>query len=360
MSSPQQSLLDNDSPDQIRSLPCPACYLCGSAGERLYENLKDRLFGAPGTWNLKRCSNRVCGLLWLDPMPAEEDIGKAYRNYFTHNEMGSVRKSWLKRVFGVAKKGYWARKYGYNKDVVGRWPELLGMAIELYPGRRAELDFTVMYLPSHPNGQLLDVGCGSGQALQNMAELGWRVKGVDFDPQAVAIAQKKGLEVRVGNLTAQGYPSGSFDAITMSHVIEHVHDPLSLLRECRRILKPGGQLVIVTPNSRSWGHQKYAVSWMHLDPPRHLHIFNSQALCRLVEMAGFKLVSLCTTIRDTNGLFVGSRSIQRTGGHVMDGQSRSGRLRLIWGRSMQFAEWVLLKLKPAIGEEVALIGQRTG
>jgi hypothetical protein len=66
------------------SVPCPNCYLCGTGGEPLYEGLKDRLFNAPGEWNLKRCPNPECGLLWLDPMPLEEDIGMAYETYFTH------------------------------------------------------------------------------------------------------------------------------------------------------------------------------------------------------------------------------------------------------------------------------------
>ena len=290
-------------------------------------------------------------------MPAEEDIDKAYKNYFTHLEVNSVRWSWLKRAYGLAKKGYWARKYGYNKDSLGRWQKLWGMMIQLHPGRSAELDFSVMYLPSYRNGLLLDVGCGSGQALQSMGGLGWQVHGVDFDPKAVEIAQKKGLEVRLGKLAAQGYPSDCFDAITMSHVIEHVHDPLSLLRECRRILKPGGRLVIVTPNSRSWGHQKYGLNWMHLDPPRHLHIFNEQSLRRLVGMAGFNLVSQFTTIRDANGLFIGSRSIERTGRHVM-GQSSHSSLSLLWGRGMQFVEWTLLKFAHGLGEEIVLIGVR--
>jgi len=357
MASPQPVLFDQQTPDQLRSRPCPDCYLCGTTGEPLYENLKDRLYGAAGAWNLKRCPEPGCGLLWLDPMPAEEDIDKAYKDYFTHIEMNGVRKSWLKHAYGLAKRGYWARKYGYGKDSVGRWQKLWGMLIQLDPGLRAELEFSVMYLPSLRNGQLLDVGCGSGLALQRMSELGWQVRGVDFDPKAVRIAQKKGLEVGLGKLADQGYPSDCFDAITMSHIIEHVHDPLSFLGECRRILKPGGNLVMVTPNSRSWGHQRFGANWMHLDPPRHLHIFNEPSLRELTLAAGLQLVSLRTTIRDTNGLFIGSRSIERTGRYRM-GRVKHTPFRFHWGRGMQFAEWVLLKLRRSLGEEIVFIGTK--
>jgi 2-polyprenyl-3-methyl-5-hydroxy-6-metoxy-1,4-benzoquinol methylase len=357
MSSPQPVLFDQQTPDEIRARPCPACYLCGATGEPLYENLKDRLYGTPGTWNLKRCPEPGCGLLWLDPMPAEEDIHKAYKDYFTHIEVNGVKRSWLKPAYGHVKRGYWARKYGYGKDSIGRLQKLWGVVMQLAPGLRAELDFSVMYLPCRRNGQLLDVGCGSGQALQFMAELGWQVHGVDFDPKAVEIARRKGLEVRLGSLEDQAYPSDSFDAITMSHIIEHVHDPLSLLSECRRILKPGGHLVIVTPNSKSWGHQRFGANWMHLDPPRHLHIFNEQSLRGLAAAAGFQIVSLCTTIRDANGLFIGSRSIEQTGRYRM-GRVQHTPLHLQWGRGMQFAEWALLKLTRSLGEEIALIGAK--
>lgn len=355
MSSPEPAPLDLRSLNQIRAHPCPACCLCGAAGEPLYTNLKDRLCGAQGSWHLKRCREPGCGLIWLDPMPIKEDIGKAYQSYFTHFEVSPVRKGrWPRHIYGFAKRGYWARKYSYGRDSAGRLEKVLGTIIQLFPLRSAALDFSIMYLPFQRNGRLLDVGCGNGQAMQTMAELGWQVQGVDFDTKAVQIARNKGLEVRLGGLEAQAYPSNFFDAITMSHLIEHVHDPVSLLTECWRILKPGGRVVIVTPNSESWGHQKFGGNWMHLDPPRHLHIFNGQSLRRLVGMVGFHLISLDATIRDADGVFIGSRSIEDTGRHRME-RSHHTPFRRLWGRGMQFAEWVRLQRKSSLGEEIALV-----
>ena len=62
----------------------PLCAFCGSKGEVLYQGLRDRLWGAPGFWGFRRCTDPGCGLLWLDPCPLETDIGKAYLDYFTH------------------------------------------------------------------------------------------------------------------------------------------------------------------------------------------------------------------------------------------------------------------------------------
>src|SRR5262245_3389479 len=68
----------------MRSRAAPTCYLCGALGRVLYQNLIDRTFNTPGAWTLKKCT--VCGLLWLDPLPLEEDISIAYQTYYTHND----------------------------------------------------------------------------------------------------------------------------------------------------------------------------------------------------------------------------------------------------------------------------------
>ena len=78
-------------PIAIRSNPKTHCTLCRGEGKCLYSNLTDRLFGAPGEWNLKRCTNPGCGLVWLDPMPIEEDIGKAYQTSLLSKIAGTRR-----------------------------------------------------------------------------------------------------------------------------------------------------------------------------------------------------------------------------------------------------------------------------
>lgn len=343
---------------EIRSYSCPNCYLCGYSGNLLYDKLNDRLFGAPGKWNLKECTNSECDLVWLDPMPLEEDIGKAYQSYYTHQDNNNINYTGLRRFYRLIKEGYLANKYGYLNSTVATWQRLLSVLLYFDPGRCADLDFSIMYLPSQPNASLLEVGCGSGWMLEIMKGLGWKVEGVDFDPSAVENARNKGLCVKCGTLSSQGYPDNHFDVITMSHLIEHVHEPLKLLQECYRILKPGGKLVIVTPNIKALGHTYFKESWLHLDPPRHLHIFTPDSLENITKKAGFNTTHRLTTIRDANGLFLASRAIQRTGKHTMSNPKTKNLKLSIWAKLMQIWEWIILKNSPNVGEEIVLIGQK--
>lgn len=98
----------------IRGRLCPNCYVCSGHGKLLYQNLTDRLFGAPGTWNLRKCPNQKCGTVWLDPMPLEEDLYKAYATYYTH---APIPDSLVYRFRQRVKRGYAGLAYGYRQRV---------------------------------------------------------------------------------------------------------------------------------------------------------------------------------------------------------------------------------------------------
>jgi 2-polyprenyl-3-methyl-5-hydroxy-6-metoxy-1,4-benzoquinol methylase len=321
--------------NEIRTYSCPKCYLCGNEGKLLYESLKDRLFGAPGEWNLKKCTNSECGLVWLDPMPLEEDIGKAYLNYFTH-EIQDLQISLLGRLLRTV--------YRALKTIPSH---LVGLRAE-------EVQIESMCLSNVSPGKLLDIGCGSGQFLQQMQLYGWEVEGVDFDSKAVEGVKKRyGFNVHVGSLESIGYPDNSFDAITMSHVIEHVHDPVALLKECYRILKPTGYLVAVTPNINSWGHKKFEENWIHLDPPRHLHLFSDSTLRRCAIQAEVSNFSTLTTAAHSAHSFNASFDIQQFGHHVISQETR--RFNFLQSLILQYREFFINQKKCNIGDVAVLI-----
>lgn len=335
---------------EIRSAAAPCCRLCGTEGRPLYTGLRDRLFSAAGEWSHRQCPAQRCGLVWLDPMPREEDIHQAYETYYTH-AAESYRSG--ARAFAAAKRGYLAFRFGYLEDLPLA-ERALGFLPFAYPGRPAELDFSVMWLGPGRRGRLLDVGAGSGWLVEHMNSLGWQAEGLDFDAHAVELARARGLAMRRGGLPEQRYPDASFDAVTMSHTIEHVHDPVAWFTEARRILKPDGRLAVATPNTRSLLHRRYGPHWFALDPPRHLHLFNRDALASALRLAGFGHARIFTSVRDANGAYLGSRSIRDAG--RFDMTARKPALAKLQGRAFQLAETLYKLADPDAGEDlVALV-----
>lgn len=290
------------------------CLICGNNGTKLYEGLKDQLFGAPDSWNITKCNTAHCGLLWLDPQPGKSILEKLYENYYTHtppqsSKVVSPKHSLIKKFYIKVEDAFFARKFGYSTEYPHFIFHLASMFFMLFPVSRAAAEFKIMNLPFVEQGKLLEIGCGNGKGLKYLASKMWTVEGLDFDHEAVNYAKLRGLNVSIGELSEQQYAENSFDAIIMSHVIEHVIDPKALLHECLRILKPNGYCMMATPNSLSVGHYYYKQSWRGLEPPRHLHIFNPNNLQKLCKLTGFSEVQTTTTLRDTMGMLSISHSL---------------------------------------------------
>jgi SAM-dependent methyltransferase len=265
------------------------CPVCGGSDRRTrYSGLRDRAFRtAPGEWTLVRCV--ACGSAFLNPRPTEATIGLAYRSYYTHadaatppHEVGRVR-------LGLA-NDYRRARWGYQQGSAIAGGRLIAL---LLPSRGAIVDRQIRHLPSQPGGRLLDVGCGDGAFAAQMAALGWRSEGIDPDAAAIAGARAAGVEVTEGTLAAvdDADHAGVYDAITLSHVIEHLHDPAAELDRVRRLLRPGGVAWIATPNLESLGHRRFGRDWLGLDPPRHLVLFTRASLERLLRAVGFEPLS---------------------------------------------------------------------
>jgi 2-polyprenyl-3-methyl-5-hydroxy-6-metoxy-1,4-benzoquinol methylase len=114
-----------------------------------------------------------------------------------------------------------------------------------------------------------------------MAKLGWKVMGIEPDAIAARYAQDQGLEVVVGRLEDTKLEPESFDAITLSHVIEHIPDPVHVFKVLSCALKPGGVLVSISPNPCGMLSRIFGISWRALDPPRHLVLLGPRALAEL-------------------------------------------------------------------------------
>lgn len=138
-------------------------------------------------------------------------------------------------------------------------------------------------------GKILDIGCGTGDTLVLLRELGWETYGIDINAKAVTIAKKRGVDhVKIGFYQdISSYPDNHFDAIRLYHVIEHLNDPLQCLRLINKKLKKGGQLIIGTPNVESLVSHLFGTYWYNLDAPRHIVLFSPLTLKRAVIDSGF-------------------------------------------------------------------------
>ncbi len=271
--------------DDIESVN--ACPGCGAAAPRglVHTGLTDTLEGSPGEWQMRQCAD--CGSLFLDPRPTPASIHKAYQRYYTHAPSQTQHEgdNGSSALWALA-NGYMNHRYGGKRQpasALGPW------LIPLLPPLRQQLDFFYRHLPSTP-GTLLDVGCGNGVFLLRARDAGWQATGLEPDPAAVRAARGNGFDVIEG-LIDQVPETRQFDVITVSHVIEHVHDAAHFLAKAQGLLRPGGQLWLSTPNPDSWGHRAYGTAWRGLEPPRHLTVFTARALQQQLAQAGFTAIT---------------------------------------------------------------------
>lgn len=331
-----------------------SCILCGSRGESLYSDLRDRFCSVPGTWSLLCCPKD--GLVWLDPQPVLEDIGKLYPEYCTHTVTHPVTLR-FGRVRKMVKQAILAEAFGYNELATSGAHKALGWVCSRIAPLREVAAGTVMWLHASWRGDLLDVGCGNGNLVAPLRDMGWDVTGVDSDPIPVKLAQEQfGLKVHEGALENVHFPARSFNAVTMHHVIEHLPDPIKTLGECWRILSPGGKLVVVTPNIGGLGFRLFGNAWAYLDPPRHLTLFSLGTLARCVEMAGFHVANIHTSPRHAHMVWVDSRSIRRNG--VYSRRHTEKVLPPLAGLAFMGAEWCSRIVMKNAGEELVLIAEK--
>jgi 2-polyprenyl-3-methyl-5-hydroxy-6-metoxy-1,4-benzoquinol methylase len=266
----------------------PECPICGGRERTLaHRGLRDRLFfAAPGTWDMYCCE--ACSSGYLDPRPDAATIGLAYSAYYTHSTGINAEqppRSVIRRHRIAQRNAYLNRFYGYKLSPANAWPPF-----PISTARRQRWEKQIGYLEFPGRGaRLLDVGCGQGRFMAQMRAAGWLVTGVEPDPVSAARAISAGLDVRTGPIeTLSAVDDEQFDAVSLHHVIEHLHRPLETLRRCREVLKTGGTLVVATPNFISFCHGKLGADWFPLSPPTHLVMFTPNSLRQALQAAGFE------------------------------------------------------------------------
>lgn len=226
------------------------CARCGSAVYKEVCQARDYRHHISGLFRIVRCSD--CGLVFLNPRPTPESIGNFYPDdYSPHTETELTPE----------RREYFARRV-----------EMMERCLGPLTGKR-----------------ILDVGCGSGIFLHLLQKAGATVRGVDIFSRAAEAAHRcYGLEVEVSDCASADLPTSEYDAVTMWHVLEHCHDPLSCLRNIRKTLKPGGLLAVLVPNADRLLLALFRGRFARWEPPLHLYHFTARTLRHCLLEAGFK------------------------------------------------------------------------
>jgi SAM-dependent methyltransferase len=271
--------------DQLEHLG--ACPVCGAPDrEVLFADLDDASFQvAPGRWTLWRCGD--CRAVYLDPRPNLASIGDAYGRYYTHGvpdpKRFVTRRMDLRSALG---RGYLNRVYGYRLKAAVSWK--IGKRL-MSDRERTRLDYMIRHLkaPGARGASLLDVGCSNGGFLALARDLGFRTTGVEPDPKAVEAGRAAGLGILEGGLERPELKVGAFDHVTLSHVLEHLHDPRAALARILDLLKPGGRLWLSQPNLKAAGFARYGRDWRGLEVPRHMTLWEPDGLKTLLAEVGY-------------------------------------------------------------------------
>jgi 2-polyprenyl-3-methyl-5-hydroxy-6-metoxy-1,4-benzoquinol methylase len=149
-------------------------------------------------------------------------------------------------------------------------------------------------------GRLLDVGCSCGYFMEVAASRGFDVQGVEFSKSAIAAASAT-LRPRIFEGTLDEMPlNGMFDVVSAFDLIEHVQDPRALLRRCAAVLRPGGALIISTPDAGHFLRHVMRSRWPMLQPMQHLFLFSRRALASALRAEGFDEVRVDTAYKTIN------------------------------------------------------------
>lgn len=226
-----------------------ACDVCGSLSVRELYTAKDRLRNADLEFRIAECGG--CGVLRTLPEMSDAELARYYPDeYWGGSE---PTQKWIESSQSE-KTSFLAR---------------CGLA----------------------SGSILDVGCGAGFFLRALDARNWERFGVETGEAAARTAQRAvgSGHVFAGTLAQSAWAGSKFDVVTFWSALEHTNEPRANLREAKRIIKPGGSLIVQVPNAASYQARLFGGKWFALDAPRHRYHFTLSLLDRLLSEIGFEV-----------------------------------------------------------------------
>lgn len=234
------------------------CPFCDSTNFHSFDKVQDYTVSNE-LFEIMHCNS--CENRFTQHIPVQNEIGKYYQseNYISHSD---TQKDFISKIYHTVRN------------------------ITLKKKKKLIINVT-----KKQKGNLLDIGAGTGSFINEMSLAGWQFTALEPDETAKAVAKSKyGLQLedtdKLFSLTNE-----TFDAITLWHVLEHIHTLKEYLKKFHQILKADGKLVIAVPNYTSFDASYYQQYWAGYDVPRHLYHFSPAGMQQLANQLGFTIVS---------------------------------------------------------------------
>ena len=230
------------------------CKICSYDISNTTATLFDDRLGYPGEYNFYVCPLCGHGMLALNLTPSE--ISDMYTRYYPRGALDLAPDKAAKRIKPSEK--FWA----FN------------------------------WVPK--GSKVLEIGCGDRSSLLYLKNLGCDVYCVESDRNVSKVIEKYGLDIKIGLFDANDYAEDSFDCVVMEQVVEHIAEPVGILKGIERILRPNGALLLATPNMESFGAKIFKNAWLNWHTPYHVSFFSRKSLKMCLDKTGFELEKIFT------------------------------------------------------------------
>lgn len=231
------------------------CRVCGGNTRLAIDGLFDDRYGYPGRFDLFRCEQ--CGHATLHVQMSDAEVSRLYTEFYPRSEI--------------------------DLDSFSPYQEEEGFSAWLNGTRSSAFRWVPRAV------RVLDVGCGMGYTLGYHLARGCEALGVDPDENSRRVVDRFGYRIVQGVFRTGMFERGYFDYVTFDQVIEHFPDPLDALRAAAELLKPGGRIVLSTPNVASLGRVLAGRRWIHWHAPYHVSLFSPSSIRHAAAACGLQV-----------------------------------------------------------------------
>ena len=236
------------------------CPICNADKIEKIQVLFDDRYAYRGKFDLLECLD--CKHKFLDAKFSDEELSELYSKYYPRSS--------------------------FNVNDYQQFQESNGV-LSWFKGHKAS---TFRWVPK--NIKVLDIGCGFGESLGYHQARGCDVYGVEADSNIRKVADKFGFNIKVGLFDSKDYEKEKFDYVTMDQVVEHLTNPIEILKGVSDILKPTGYVILSTPNANGWGARFFGKRWINWHTPYHLQFFSKSSLEKAADEAGLEIKKIKT------------------------------------------------------------------